>query len=69
MFKDILQEMMNVEFDSSMRYSKYDKESEKTNYRNDSIKKTLKSEFEEFEFETPKDKNGKIEPQIVLGIN
>lgn len=60
---------MNVEFDSSMRYSKYDKESEKTNYRNDSIKKTLKSEFEEFEFETPKDKNGKIEPQIVLGIN
>ena len=65
MFKGALQETMNAEFDSSMGYSKYDKKSEKTNYRNGSTKKTLKSEFGEFEFETPRDRNGEFEPQIV----
>ena len=65
MFKGALQEMMNAEFDSSMGYSKYDKKSEKTNYRNGSTKKTLKSEFGEFEFETPRDRNGEFEPKIV----
>ena len=65
MFKGALQEMMNAKFDSSMGYSKYDKKSEKTNYRNGTTKKKLKSEFGEFEFETPRDRNGEFEPQIV----
>ena len=65
MFKDALQEMMNAEFDTSMGYSKYDKTSEKTNYRNGTTKKNLKSEFGEFEFETPRDRNGEFDPKIV----
>ena len=65
LFKDSLQEMMNAEFDTSMGYTKYDKKEEKTNYRNGSTKKTLKSEFGEFEFETPRDRNGEFEPKIV----
>ena len=65
LFKDALQQMMNAEFDTAMGYSKYDKTSEKTNYRNGSTKKTLKSEFGEFEFETPRDRNGEFEPKIV----
>ena len=65
MFKGALQEMMKAEFDSSMGYSKYDKKSEKTNYRNGATKKTLKSEFGSFEFETPRDRNGDFEPKIV----
>ena len=65
MFKGALQEMMNAEFDDSMGYSKYDKTKEKTNYRNGSTKKNLKSEFGEFEFETPRDRNGEFEPKIV----
>ena len=65
MFKGALQEMMNAEFDTSMGYSKYDKKSEKTNYRNGTIKKKLKSEFGEFDFETPRDRNGEFEPKIV----
>lgn len=65
MFKGALQEMMNAEFDSSMGYSKYDKTKEKTNYRNGSTKKILKSEFGQFEFETPRDRNGEFEPKIV----
>ena len=65
LFKDALQQMMNAEFDSSMGYSKYDKTTEKTNYRNGTTKKNLKSEFGEFEFETPRDRNGEFEPKIV----
>lgn len=65
LFKDSLQEMMNAEFDSSMGYSRYDKKTDKTNYRNGSTKKILKSEFGEFEFETPRDRNGEFEPKIV----
>ena len=65
MFKDILQEMMNAEFNSSMGYSKYDKKSEKSNYRNGSTKKKLKSEFGEIDFETPRDRNGEFVPKIV----
>lgn len=65
LFKDSLQEMMNAEFDTSMGYSKYDKRTDKTNYRNGVSKKTLKSEFGEFDFETPRDRNGEFEPKIV----
>lgn len=65
LFKDALQQMMNAEFDTAMGYSKYDKTTEKNNYRNGSTKKTLKSEFGEFEFETPRDRNGEFEPKIV----
>ena len=65
LFKDSLQEMMNAEFDSSMGYSKYDKTTEKSNYRNGVSKKKLKSEFGEFDFETPRDRNGEFEPKLV----
>ena len=65
LFKDSLQEMMNAEFDSSMGYSKYDKTTEKSNYRNGISKKKLKSEFGEFDFETPRDRNGEFEPVLV----
>lgn len=65
MFKDALQEMMNAEFDNSMGYSKYDKKTNKTNYRNGTTKKNLKSEFGEFEFETPRDRKGEFDPKIV----
>ena len=65
LFKDSLQEMMNAEFNSSMGYSKYDKTTEKTNYRNGVSKKKLKSEFGEFDFETPRDRNGEFNPKLV----
>lgn len=44
MFKDTIQTMMNVEFDSSMGYEKSDNKIEKSNYRNGySSKKSKKS--------------------------
>lgn len=65
MFKDALQEMMNAEFDNSMGYEKHDKITDKSNYRNGISKKKLKSEFGEFEFETPRDRKNEFEPLIV----
>ena len=65
LFKESLQEMMKAEFESSMGYKKYDKRQEKSNYRNGTTKKKLKSEFGEFDFETPRDRNGEFEPKIV----
>src|SRR5574344_899924 len=65
LFKDSLQEMMNAVFDNSMGYDQYDKKVEKNNYRNGVSKKKLKSEFGEFDFETPRDRNGEFEPKLV----
>jgi len=65
MFSEALQQMMNAEFDAAIGYDRYDKTVEKTNYRNGVTKKNLKSEFGTFEFETPRDRNGEFEPQIV----
>lgn len=65
LFKDTLQQMMNKEFDQSMGYDKYDNKTEKTNYRNGTTKKNVKSEFGEFELSTPRDRNGEFEPIIV----
>lgn len=65
LFKDALQEMMNAEFETSMGYKKYDNKTDKTNYRNGTTKKKLKSEFGEFDFETPRDRNNEFEPIIV----
>lgn len=65
LFKDSLQEMMNAEFETSMGYQKYDNKTEKTNYPNGKTKKKLKSEFGEFDFETPRDRNNEFEPIIV----
>ena len=40
---DTLQGMLNAEFDEHMGYEKYDQKSTKTNYRNGSSKKTVKT--------------------------
>ncbi|MCI6266115.1 MAG: IS256 family transposase [Erysipelotrichaceae bacterium] len=65
LFKDTLQQMMNKEFDESMGYERYDNKTKKSNYRNGTTKKNVKSEFGEFELSTPRDRNGEFEPIIV----
>ncbi len=49
-----------------MDYQKYDNKTEKTNYRNGKTKKKLKSEIEEFDFETPRDRNNEFELKLFL---
>ena len=65
LFKDTLQQMMNKEFDESMGYERYDNKTKKSNYRNGTTRKNVKSEFGEFELFTPRDRNGEFEPIIV----
>lgn len=48
-----------------MGYERYDNKMRKTNYRNGSTRKTVKSKFVEFEFSTPRDRNNEFEPIIV----
>ena len=57
--------MMNKEFDESMGYERYDNKTKKSNYRNGTTRKNVKSEFGEFELFTPRDRNGEFEPMIV----
>ena len=65
LFKDTLQQMMNKEFDESMGYERYDNKTKKSNYRNGTTRKNVKSEFGEFELSTLRDRNGEFEPTIV----
>ena len=65
MFKDTIQGMMNAEFDTSIGYEKSDNVIEKTNYRNGTSKKNIKSKFGEFDIEVPRDRNSDFDPIIV----
>ena len=68
--KDLLSEtlegMLNAELDEELGYSKYDYKSKKTgNARNGSMSKTVKSKLGEIEVNTPRDRDGIFEPQIL----
>lgn len=65
MFGGIIQNMMNAEFDSSMGYEKSDNKVAKSNYRNGSYNKKVKSQFGEFDLEVPRDRNAEFQPMIV----
>ena len=65
MFGGVIQNMMNAEFNSSMGYEKSDNKIVKTNYRNGSYSKKVKSQFGEFDLEVPRDRNAEFEPAIV----
>ena len=62
---DTLQGMLNAEFDEHMRYEKYEQTTPKTNYRNGSSKKTVKTSQGEITLDIPRDRNGDFEPIIV----
>lgn len=65
-FKDMLQELLEAEMDSSIGYAKNEKDTtDSENKRNGYSTKTVKSQFGEFPLEIPRDRNGEFEPQIV----
>lgn len=66
MFKEVLQEMLEAEMDTSLGYEKYDRDTTlKNNYRNGYGHKTVKSELGEIPLDVPRDRNGTFEPKIV----
>jgi len=70
LFKETIAEFMenglDAELDDELGYSKYDyKNKEGTNSRNGHSQKTLKTSFGNIEIETPRDRNGEFEPQLL----
>ena len=70
LFKETIAEFMEdgleAELDDELGYSKYDYKSKNTgNSRNGHSKKTLKTSFGNVDIETPRDRNGEFEPQLL----
>jgi len=67
--KDILKEgvetLLTAEMDETLGYDKYSNEGEKSNYRNGTSKKTVRSDLGEVELDIPRDRNGEFEPKLV----
>jgi len=64
--KRLLEKAMGAELTVHLGYGKHDPAGKNTgNSRNGSGSKTLKGEFGNLELETPRDRNGSFEPQIV----
>lgn len=65
-FKDILQELLEAEMDAALGYPRNQKgDLEVPNKRNGHSKKTLKSQFGEFQVDIPRDRNGEFEPKLI----
>ncbi|MGL5126577.1 MAG: IS256 family transposase [Fusobacteriaceae bacterium] len=66
-FKDMVNFLMKAEFDESIGYGKYERESEpeSTNYRNGYNTKNVNTSLGKVQIEVPRDREGKFEPQIV----
>ena len=65
-FKDILQELLEAEMDAALGYSRNHKgDLDVPNKRNGHSKKTLKSQFGEFQVDIPRDRNGEFDPKLI----
>jgi transposase-like protein len=66
MFRDVLQEALEVELEEKLGYDKYEISAKETsNTRNGYSKKTIKSELGNIELNIPRDRNGEFEPIII----
>ncbi len=64
MLQQTLKEALEAELEEFLGYSKYQRKNT-DNYRNGSTSKTLKTSLGEVNIETPRDRKGQFEPQIV----
>ncbi len=67
--KDILKEgvetLLTAEMDETLGFDKYSNTGEKSNYRNGTSKKTVRSDLGEIDLAIPRDRNGEFEPKLV----
>lgn len=64
--KAVLERALQGELTQHLGYSKHDPEGANSgNSRNGVMRKTLKGDFGELELETPRDRNGDFEPQLI----
>ncbi len=75
MFRDVIQQVMEVElgeelgYEKSERVSTSDDETRSKNYRNGYSKKTVKTQLGEVDIKIPRDRNGEYEPRIIGKYN
>jgi len=75
MFRDVIQQVMEVELGQELGYEKSERVSspgdDKTpkNYRNGYSKKTVKTQLGEVDINVPRDRNGEYEPKIIGKYN
>jgi len=64
LLRETIQTATEVELDDHLGYEKHQK-SDKSNYRNGTNKKTLKSKYGDVDVAIPRDREGSFEPQLV----
>ncbi|WP_105620109.1 IS256 family transposase [Vallitalea okinawensis] len=66
MFKEVLQEMLEAEMDTTLGYEKYSRDTDsKTNYRNGYSHKKVNTTLGEIEIDVPRDRNAEFDPKVV----
>lgn len=67
MFADVLEQTLQAEMDNHLGYAhaKRTTAEDKKNYRNGSVKRTMKTQLGEVEVNVPRNRNGEFEPQII----
>ena len=67
MFADVLEQTLQAEMDNHLGYAHAERTTaeDKKNYRNGSVKRTMKTQLGEVEVNVPRDRNGEFEPQII----
>jgi transposase-like protein len=63
--KSGVETLLEAELDQELGYEKYSNVGVKTNYRNGTSKKTVRSDLGEVELDIPRDRNGEFEPKLV----
>ncbi len=65
MLNNGVETLLEAELDDELGYERYDNSSKKTNYRNGSSKKTVRTDLGEIYLDIPRDRNDEFEPQVV----
>ena len=67
MFADVLEQTLQAEMDQHLGYDRAERTSceGKKNYRNGTVKRTMKTQLGEVDVNVPRDRNGEFEPQII----
>ena len=66
-FADILEQTLQAEMDQHLSYEHAERRNDdaKKNYRNGSVKRTMKTQLGEVEINVPRDRNREFEPKII----
>ncbi len=67
MFADVLEQTLQAEMDQHLGYDRAERTSceGKKNYRNGTVKRTMKTQLGEVDVNVPRDRNGEFVPQII----